>query len=739
MGPERLQAPTGEADRTNLAVIAILCNTHFTTSRGLNKHTERMHGGVSIRRLPTAIPIPDGTTPAPGTNHTPPTTYDRHQLLYGPRNPGTMTEFLNSKYFIKAKKGTSVKEVLTRWSAVTRKMTNELCVAHPITGKITKNFWGEAAIAAEQFLADDPGWMAQLRNTATIATGHNDVFSPTYHGSVTTMQLEQWIETTWNQLNKITTLQKIGKLIKQQVPKNDISTQLDIVSRDVRERIGSSIDVLFPVSIPGYPQIRQVTVDVSDFLSVIHLCTAWADYHKKFWDVMGEENMDKKLIPSDLGDTPVTAQNLAKTINSVGKLLVAKDVTVGGQGINSVITNYTEYAEEAELEVEEISDEEVAILQAHALQVWKISHEDSAIPPSEGQITALRKRNKRLYEKDAKLKSCGRRKCDNRTSCFTYRESQAKKKGSLYIFIKCKFTKGKDETKTSADKKEKKKGKEGNTPTVAIASTAISTNTSKNYTLTDGIMEKYNDEAQKEITLVWDERMSEYRYVNEHERSSPDVDKLSATKWGSYINKGADNLVRPDCLINIKTLKPIIYRPAYTISVQPTGPDRPNINHHQQVNRATPARPMEDGEIDTWTKLLMMEQEAAYELNNGIGNHAFNAYSANMQHHPETSDVNTPANRESSNEPTPVSVQAITAQDTQPDDEPEGNHHMDTLAADNEETAAQRKDRNPTRRNKHGRHLRQKMSKPERQNEITEPKPTNQANKQTNNTTNNTN
>ena len=67
-------------------------------------------------------------------------------------------------------------------------------------------------------------------------------------------------------------------------------------------------------------------------------------------------------------------------------------------------------------------------------------------------------------------------------------------------------------------------------------------------------MEKYNDEAQKEITLVWDERMSEYRYATEHERSSPDVDKLSATKWGSYINKGADNLVRPDCLINIRRL-----------------------------------------------------------------------------------------------------------------------------------------------------------------------------------------
>ena len=57
--------------------------------------------------------------------------------------------------------------------------------------------------------------------------------------------------------------------------------------------------------------------------------------------------MDKKLIPDDLSDTPVTAQNLAATISSVQKILVAKDVTVGGQGLCSVIDNYTEYDEEA--------------------------------------------------------------------------------------------------------------------------------------------------------------------------------------------------------------------------------------------------------------------------------------------------------------------------------------------------------------------------------------------------------
>ena len=124
--PDLLRTPARETDRTNLAVIAILCNTHFTTPRGLNKHTERMHGGVSIRRLPPAIPIPDRTTPTSRTAYIPPPTHAEAQPFYGPMNPGTMPEFLNSKLFVKAKKGTSIKEITKRWSAVTRKMTNEL-------------------------------------------------------------------------------------------------------------------------------------------------------------------------------------------------------------------------------------------------------------------------------------------------------------------------------------------------------------------------------------------------------------------------------------------------------------------------------------------------------------------------------------------------------------------------------------------------------------------------------------
>ena len=197
----------------------------------------------------------------------------------------------------------------------------------------------------------------------------------------------------------------------------------------------------------------------------------------------------------------------------------------------------------------------------------------------------MRKRNKRLYEKDAKQKLCGRRNCDKPKICFRQRESLAKKKGSLYIFLNCKNLKNKDETTAGADKKGKK-NQEGKTAKDAVASIAISTETSKNYTLTDGTIEKYNDGIKKEIMLVWDEGMGEHRYATEQEKLSPDIAKICANKWGSYINKEADSMVRPDCLVDIKTLKPNATLPTYTISVQPTSTDQTGINYPHQANIA---------------------------------------------------------------------------------------------------------------------------------------------------------
>ena len=219
----------------------------------------------------------------------------------------------------KAKKGMSVKEVAKRWSVVTRKMTNELYVVNPPTGTIHTNFWGEAAIAAKRFLEDDPGWLAQLRNTATLYKGNNDVFSPNYQEPGTIYQHAEWFEKTWSEMNRTTTLQKIGKLIKQQVSSKDVNIQLDSISNEVRERIGTSIEVLLPVRIPGQPEVQQALVDMSQLLTVIKLASTWEDNDPRFWEVMEKEKMDKKLMPDDIGDTPVTAASLAETISSIYK------------------------------------------------------------------------------------------------------------------------------------------------------------------------------------------------------------------------------------------------------------------------------------------------------------------------------------------------------------------------------------------------------------------------------------
>ena len=94
--PLRLKTPSDPEDRRDMAVIAILCDTHFTSPKALNKHTEKMHGSMSLRRLPPATPIPFNLTAGNNPNPTPPTAPATPQFR-GPVNSGTMTDFLAGK------------------------------------------------------------------------------------------------------------------------------------------------------------------------------------------------------------------------------------------------------------------------------------------------------------------------------------------------------------------------------------------------------------------------------------------------------------------------------------------------------------------------------------------------------------------------------------------------------------------------------------------------------------------
>ena len=221
--------------------------------------------------------------------------------------------------------------------------------------------------------------------------------------------------------------------MKQQFPGKDVSVQLTNISDDIRERIGPSIEVLLLVRIPGTEEVQHVLVEISQLITVFKLASAWTDNNPRFWEVMERENMDKKLMPDDIGGTPVTAQNLAATITSVRKVLVAEENSTGekGQGLYSVTSKTEDTDELPEIQVEQISEEEVSQLKVHALKAWKFSHPDSAMPPSDKQLTTLRKRNKKLYERDSETKRCGRRYCDDPKSCFSFRERQAKRTDSL--------------------------------------------------------------------------------------------------------------------------------------------------------------------------------------------------------------------------------------------------------------------------------------------------------------------
>ena len=78
--------------------------------------------------------------------------------------------------------------------------------------------------------------------------------------------------------------------------------------------------------------MQHALVEVSDLTTVFKLAGPWTNNSQKFWEIMEQENMDKKLVPDDMGGTPVTAQNLAATITSIGKVLATEENSAGYKG-----------------------------------------------------------------------------------------------------------------------------------------------------------------------------------------------------------------------------------------------------------------------------------------------------------------------------------------------------------------------------------------------------------------------
>ena len=132
--------------------------------------------------------------------------------------------------------------------------------------------------------------------------------------------------------------------------------------------------------------------------------------------------------------------------------------------------------------------------------------------------------------------------------------------------------------------------------------------------------------------MVWDQTTSWYKITTEQERINPQVDTITALRWGSYSEtESKDN---PACLVDLQTLKQNTYTQAFTLSVQkpctnPTGTDT-----HYQVGQTPNLDPGEDIGIDAWAKRIMMEQEMDYEHINEISNSVMYTYVDNNSERP---------------------------------------------------------------------------------------------------------
>merc|ERR1712223_425576 len=109
-------------------------------------------------------------------------------------------------------------------------------------------------------------------------------------------------------------------------------------------------------------------------LTTFQLASTWESYEPKFWEVMHKEKIDKKLMPDDFGETPVTAKSLAVTLSSIQEILTAKELPGGGQGSFSVTENPREVDEYPEIELEPISVRDISQITALELKVQREMH-----------------------------------------------------------------------------------------------------------------------------------------------------------------------------------------------------------------------------------------------------------------------------------------------------------------------------------------------------------------------------
>merc|ERR1712020_629892 len=275
-------------------------------------------------------------------------------------------------------------------------------------------------------------------------------------------------------------------------------------------------------------------------------------------------------------------------------------------------------------------------------------------PKSNDQVTTLRKRNKFLYAKDAKKKQCPRKKCGNPAKCFTHRENLAKKKGSLYILIRCKKTK--DEATTTPPRKKRTKDED------SIASVLHSTQKSTNYALPVGTLEIFNDEHKKELTVLWDTTANVYRLATEQEKADPNSGTLSVPKWGSFLGKKATPQDTPSCLIDLKTLKQTTHHRNldsflnYTVTVQSENSDTTQSNYQAQ---ATPTHEAAQGEdYDIWTESVMMEYEMMYENQQGF----INPIAATNDFHEGPLTADNQEHEDANWDTAAIAIQAVTLQ-----------------------------------------------------------------------------
>ena len=241
-----------------LAVIGVICGTHFSNTTDLNKHCDIMHG-APIARFQRAVSVVESSGSGPT-----PTSYPAPmQFGYG-SSRRTIAQWVESKGFPQVLASDSVQDALNKWRHCTNTLISEMGAINDQTGDINMIYWGDIIQLFVKFLEKKTKAYDRLGTASLILGGEPAIFTPTTDYPVTMDKLRIWLTSALTEAEDYTLPRRFSQFMMDKIPMSqDIVEHYNLCYKNVEQHLGKSVKVVLPVQLGADQPFQPALVDVN--------------------------------------------------------------------------------------------------------------------------------------------------------------------------------------------------------------------------------------------------------------------------------------------------------------------------------------------------------------------------------------------------------------------------------------------------------------------------------------------